>query len=252
MAAGTGDNMAAALGLGLRAGDVVVSLGTSGVVFAVSDNPANDPTGSVAGFADASGRFLPLVCTLNATKVTEWARRLLGVDHAGLDALAMGAAPGAGGLTLLPYLDGERTPNRPGASGVLSGIRSDTSPEHVARAAFEGVGCSMFDAFDALSAQVATDGRVFLVGGGARSAAYRQIIADLFGRPVLVPVDDEAVAAGACVQAAAMLEQIEPADVAARWSASDPTAFTTVVPGPGAEATERIRAAYADRRDREA
>ena len=117
VAPGTGDNMAAALGIALGPGDVAISLGTSGTVFAVSATPTFDETGAVAGFADASGRFLPLVCTLNATKVTDAIARLLGVDHAGLDALALDAHAGAGGVVLVPYFDGERTPDRPDATG---------------------------------------------------------------------------------------------------------------------------------------
>src|SRR5205085_11974027 len=124
---GTGDNMAAALGLGLRPGDLVLSFGTSGTAFAVSDHPSADPSGTVAGFADATGRFLPLVCTLNATKVTDAVARLLGVDHERFDALALAAPPGAGGLTLVPYFDGERTPDRPDATGTLTGLRSDVT-----------------------------------------------------------------------------------------------------------------------------
>ena len=184
---GTGDNMAGALGVGLRPGDVAISIGTSGTVYAVSDTPTADPSGIVAGFADATGRHLPLVCTLNATKVTDAVARLLGVDHDGLDALALAAAPGAGGLSLLPYLDGERTPDRPTATGVLAGLRSDVTREQVARAAVEGVVCGLLDGLDALGAWAPVDGRVLLGGGGAHSAAYRHVLADLCGRPVVVP-----------------------------------------------------------------
>nr|MBA3288369.1 xylulose kinase [Acidimicrobiia bacterium] len=145
VAPGSGDNMAGAMGIGLRPGDVAVSLGTSGTVYAVSDRPTGDASGAVAGFADATGRFLPLVCTLNATRVTDAVRRLLGVDHGTLDELARAAAPGAGGLVLLPYLDGERTPNRPEATGVLAGLRTDVTREQLARAAFEGVVCGLLD-----------------------------------------------------------------------------------------------------------
>ena len=152
VAPGTGDNMAGALGVGLRSGDVAVSIGTSGTVYSVSDSPTADPSGFVAGFADATGRHLPLVCTLNATKVTDAAARLLGVDHAAFDELVFAANPGAGGLTLLPYLDGERTPDRPSATGVVTGMRSDVSREQLARAAVEGVVCGLLDGLDALSA----------------------------------------------------------------------------------------------------
>ena len=168
VALGTGDNMAGALGLGLRPGDIAISLGTSGTVFAVSPTPTCDPSGAVAGFADASGRYLPLVCTLNATKVTDAVARLLGVDHPGLDALALSAEPGAGGATLLPYFDGERTPNRPTARGTLAGLTAAVSREDVARAAYEGVVCGLLDGLDALRAvDVRTDGRCFVIGGGA-------------------------------------------------------------------------------------
>ncbi len=217
-ATGTGDNMAAALGLGLRPGDVVVSLGTSGTVFAVSDTPTSDAAGSVAGFADATGRFLPLVCTLNATKVTDSVASWLGVDLVTLDAMAAAVPPGAGGVTLLPYLDGERTPNRPDARGTLSGLSTSTTREQIARAAFEGVVCGMLDGLDALAAAgVAVGGQLFVIGGGARSQVYPQVVADLTQRAVTLLEDDELVAHGACVQAAARLTGASIADVQVGW-----------------------------------
>ena len=199
---GTGDNMAAALGLGLRPGDLALSLGTSGTAFTVSDQPSADPSGTVAGFADATGRYLPLVCTMNATKVTDAVARLLGVDHERFDDLALEAPAGASGLVLVPHLDGERTPNRPGATGTLAGLRSDVTPAQLARAAVEGVVCNLLHAAEPLGR--ATDGRVFLIGGAARSPAYRRVVADLTGRAILVPPEEELVAAGAAVQAAAV------------------------------------------------
>ena len=247
---GTGDNMAAALGMGLGPGDVAVSIGTSGTVYAVADRPTADATGAVAGFADATGRYLPLVCTLNATKVTEAVARLLGVRLDELNDLALSEPPGAGGLVLLPYLDGERTPNRPGATGVLAGLRSDVTRAQVARAAFEGVVCGLLDGLDALAAQCTVDaGRLVLVGGGARSPAYRQILADLSGRAVHVAAEAEHVAAGAAVQAAAVLHQRPAAELVAAWGLA---AGDEVEPGPGATAATDVRAAYAARRDREA
>jgi hypothetical protein len=165
VACGTGDNMAAALGLGLAPGVAVLSLGTSGTAYAVCDLPTADPSGAVAGFADASGSFLPLACTLNATKVTDAFARLLGVDHAEFDRLALAAPAGAGGLTLLPYFDGERTPNLPKSTGLLAGLRSDASREQIARAAVEGVVCGLLGALDALGAQAPLEA-VRLVGGG--------------------------------------------------------------------------------------
>jgi xylulokinase len=213
-------------------------------VYSVSDEPTADPSGIVAGFADATGRYLPLVCTLNAAKVTEAVRRLLAVEHEAFDELALAAAPG--GLTLLPYLDGERTPDRPAATGVLAGIRSDVSREQLARAAVEGVICGLLDGLDALTAFAPTGGRLSLLGGGARSRAIRQVLADLSGRPVLVPHGDEQVAAGACVQAAAVATGDEPADIADRWRLG---AGDLVEPGPAATASDDVRAAYAALRD---
>jgi xylulokinase len=215
VAAGTGDNMAAALGLGLRPGDLVLSLGTSGTAFTVSDQPAEDPSGTVAGFADATGRFLPLVCTLNATKVTDAVARLLGVDHDAFDHLALEAPPGAGGLVLVPHLDGERTPNRPGASGTLVGLRTDVRPALLARSSVEGVVCNLLEGADALGDLT---GRVYLVGGAARSAAYRRVVSDLTGRPVIVPSETELVAAGAAVQAAATQYGGDFASVSEAWN----------------------------------
>ncbi|MYB28166.1 MAG: xylulokinase [Acidimicrobiaceae bacterium] len=201
--AGTGDNMAAALGMGLGPGDVAVSLGTSGTAYAVSATPTHDATGAVAGFCDAAGAFLPLVCTLNATRVTDAVARWLGLDRGQFATAALSSPPGAGGAVMVPYLDGERTPNLPEAAGSLYGLGFDTSPADLARASHEGVVCALLDGVDALAeAGASVGGRLNLVGGGARSPAYRQIAADCWGAPVRVPDAEEAVATGACVQAA--------------------------------------------------
>ncbi|WP_440100242.1 xylulokinase [Streptosporangium sp. H16] len=203
LAPGTGDNMAAALGVGALPGDVVVSIGTSGTAFAVAAVPSADPTGSVAGFADATGRFLPLVATLNAARVLDAAARMLGVGLDELGRLALEAPSGAGGLVHVPYLEGERTPNLPDATGSLHGLTLATStPAHLARAAVEGMLCHLADAFDALGLDPA---RVLLIGGGARSEAVRRIAPAVFGRPVVVPEPGEYVADGAARQAAWLL-----------------------------------------------
>jgi xylulokinase len=215
VACGTGDNMAAALGVGLRRGDAVMSIGTSGTVYAVSDRPTADPTGAVAGFADATGRYLPLVCTSNAAKVIDAAARLLGVDHVEFDRLALAAEPG--GPIVLPYFDGERTPNRPTATGALGGLRSDVTREQFARAAIDGVVCGLLDAYDALTAVATVSGRLLLVGGGARSVALQRAVAGLVDNAVVVSDTTEAVATGAAVQAAATLEQIDHEVVQERW-----------------------------------
>jgi xylulokinase len=237
VAPGTGDNMAAALGLDAQPGDVVVSLGTSGTAFAVSDTPTHDPSGAVAGFADATGTFLPLVCTLNAAQVLDVVRRMLGVDHASFDRLALDTDPGAGGLTLLPYLAGERTPNRPDATGQISGLTlSNGTPGSLARAAVEGMLCGMADAVDALVAQGVPIGRVILIGGAARSAAVAAIAPQILGRPVLVADPGEYVADGAARQAArTWLGEVA-------WA---PTAGTWVE----APATPHVRERYAALRD---
>lgn len=212
---GTGDNMAAALGLGLGAGDASLSIGTSGTAFMVSDTPTADALGEVAGFADATGRFLPLVCTSNAAKVIDAVARLLGTDHDEFDRLAGDA--GSGGPVLLPYLDGERTPNRPDATGVLTGLRSDVTRAQVARAAVDGVACGLVDALDALHRCGLHPERVVLTGGGARSQAMCRTLAGMIEAPTVVTTLDEAVAAGAAVQAAAAYEGVEHAVIQRRW-----------------------------------
>jgi xylulokinase len=185
---------------------VVVSLGTSGTVFAVSETPAADATGLVAGFADATGNFLPLACTLNATRIFDSTAALLGVTLAGLTELALHAPAGSDGLTLVPYFEGERTPNLPLATGSLHGatLASYTRP-NLARAAIEGVVCSLADGLAALQAQGVTAGRIILVGGGAQSEAVQQVAASVFGLPVVLPEPGEYVANGAARQAAAVL-----------------------------------------------
>ncbi|MBC7372626.1 MAG: xylulose kinase, partial [Frankiales bacterium] len=243
VAAGTGDNMGAALGLGAVAGDVVVSLGTSGTAFAVHDRPVADTTGVVAGFADATGVFLPLVATMNAARVLTATASLLGTDLAGLDALAQQAPAGAGGLVLLPYLDGERTPDRPDATGTLRGMtRASMTPAHLARAAVEGMLCGLADAVDALVRQGVTPQRVLLIGGAAQSTAVRAVAASLFGIPVLVPAPMEYVALGAARQAAGVLA----GGLLPDW------VLPTSVSEPGDPAAgSRVRAAYAIARERE-
>nr|WP_221634572.1 xylulokinase [Nocardioides luti] len=207
---GCGDNAGAALGLGAGPGDVVVSIGTSGVVSAVSEVPAADATGAVAGFADATGRFLPLVATINAGQVLSATCRLLGVDFEELSRLALTVPPGAGGLTLVPYLQGERTPDRPTATGSLHGLTLETmEPAHLARAAVEGLLCGLADGLDALVGQGSEVGRVLLVGGGAASAAVRTVAATVFPAPVHCPPAAEYVARGAARQAAWSLSGAE-------------------------------------------
>jgi xylulokinase len=201
--AGLGDNAAAALGLAAEDGDVVVSIGTSGVVSAVSQHPVHDGGGFVAGFADGTGRFLPLVCTLNGARVLDAVATMLRVDHDEFSRLALSAKPGSDGLALVPYLDGERTPNRPDATGALHGLRmSNATPANLARAAVEGLLCALADGIAQLTCHGVALRRVLLVGGGARSPAVRKIAPAVFGVPVIAPRPAEYAALGAARQAA--------------------------------------------------
>jgi xylulokinase len=203
LGAGAGDNAAAALGIGAGPGDCLVSLGTSGVVSAVGDAAPHDATGLVAGFADATGRQLPLVCTLNGAPVLASVARMLGVDFDELDRLALLAPVGAEGLTLVPYFDGERSPNLPDAQGALHGVTSrNLLPANVARSAVEGLLSSIAYCIDQIIGQGIDVRRVILVGGGARSEAVRRIAPAILGRPVHVPTPAEYVALGAARQAA--------------------------------------------------
>jgi xylulokinase len=203
LAPGTGDNMAAALGLGLEPGEVAVSIGTSGTAFAVTDIAAADPSGAVAGFASATGSFLPLVCTVNAGLVLAAAAAMTGTDLAGLAARALTAPPGACGVAVLPYFDGERTPNLPLATGVITGLTTaNGTPQNLARAAVEAVLCSLADAAHLLGVKPR---RILLIGGGARSEAVCALAPGIFGADVEVPEPREYVALGAARQAAWVL-----------------------------------------------
>ncbi len=211
LGAGAGDNAGAALGLGATAGDVVVSIGTSGTVFAVTPDPTADATGTVAGFADGSGLFLPLVATLNAARIMDSIAGLLGVDHTELGRLALEAEPGAGGLVLQPYFEGERTPNLPTATASLFGMTlGSTTRPNLARAAIEGMLCGLADGLDAVRAQGVSAERVLLIGGAAQNTAVQRIAAQVFDARVVVPEPGEYVASGGAVQAAWALNGSRP------------------------------------------
>lgn len=214
IAAGAGDNAAAALGIQAEPGDVVVSLGTSGTAFAVSTTPTHDASAAVAGFADATGLYLPLVCTLNAARILDAATRILGKTHDEVGKLALESTPGAHGLTLLPYFEGERTPNRPTATGAFSGMNlANSNPADMARAMIEGMLCGLVDAVDALEKLGVGVKRILLIGGAAKNPAVASIASALFGREVLVPPAGEYVADGAARQAAWALSGQESAPI---------------------------------------
>jgi xylulokinase len=203
IAGGAGDNAGAALGIQAEPGDVIVSLGTSGTAFAVSKTPTHDASGQVAGFADASGQFLPLVCTLNAARILDAATRILGISHDEVGQLALTTDAGAHGLSLLPYFEGERTPNRPNAKGVFSGMNlANSNRADIARAMIEGMLCGLVDAVDALEKLGVGVQRILLIGGAAKNPGVAPIASALFGREVLIPPAGEYVADGAAKQAA--------------------------------------------------
>ncbi|MCP2245819.1 xylulokinase [Lentzea aerocolonigenes] len=236
LGAGAGDNAAAMLGVGGGA-DVVVSLGTSGVVTATSEVRASDASGIVAGFADATGRYLPLACTLNAARVLDATARMLGVDLATLSSLALSAKPGAEGVVMVPYLEGERTPNLPDATGALHGLTlTNATPANIARAAVEGMLCGLAVGLDALAEQGADVTGVRLVGGAAVSPAVREIAPVVFGVPVTVPAPGEYVADGAARQAAWTLAG---GATPPEWTLAESRRYE-------ADAVPEVRARYAD------
>ncbi|MGW6054900.1 xylulokinase [Streptomyces sp. NPDC055189] len=214
VAPGTGDNAAAALGLGLLPGTPVLSLGTSGTVYAVSGRRPADPTGTVAGFADARGDWLPLACTLNCTQAVDRVAALLSLDREAVEA--------GGAVTLLPYLDGERTPDLPHASGLLHGLQHDTTPGQVLQAAYDGAVHSLLGALDlVLDTDADRSAPLLLIGGGARGTAWQDTVRRLSGRAVQVPEAKELVALGAAAQAAGLLTGEDPAAVARRWGTAE-------------------------------
>lgn len=245
---GTGDNMAAALGLGVDAGMPVVSLGTSGTAYMVSTTPTGDPTGTLAGFASADGRFLPLAATLNCTLATDRVARWLGLDRADVadrdrDPDASGDGDGSNGPLFLPWFDGERTPNIPEASGALIGLRHDTTPQQILGAAYIGAAASLLDAVDRLadaSSGVADDAPLTITGGGAKGAAWISTFQRLSPRPLRVIADVEAVALGAAAQAAAVLAGTNVATVRDGWRSVIDAEHDGR--GDGAHDLERVRA----------
>jgi xylulokinase len=240
---GTGDNMAAALGLGIDEGDTVISLGTSGTVYSVTPVGVQDASGAINGYADATGRFMPMVTTLNAAKVTDCFRRLLGVTNQEFDSLAL-ERPANDSLILVPYLDGERTPDLPNATGRLLNLRSNSTRAEVARAAVEGVLCGLLEGLDLLIKHgMRFDRHFILTGGAARSKAFRQILADLTGEPIWVATITEAAAAGAGVQAAAVLYGEPVSKIAKAWAPKLELAAEPELEFPREEVRARYRTA---------
>ena len=211
LSAGGGDNMCSAIGVGiLEPGPVVVSLGTSGTAFAYRDQPALDPRGEAAAFCDSTGGWLPLICTLNCTGATDWVREMMGLDHDGFEVALTQADAGCGGLSFLPYLDGERTPDLPSASGTFAGLHSTHRPSDLVRAVTEGVTFGLRYGLEALRRAGVTPREVTLVGGGAASDAWAQLCADVLELPVRRPTVEEAAARGAALQARWVVDGVAP------------------------------------------
>ena len=235
---GTGDNMAAALGIGAAPGELVISLGTSGTAFAVSEHPTADETGEVAGFADATGRFLPLACMLNCTRVVDIVAALLCIERETALDRAAATEPGAAGLLLMPYLAGERTPNLPRATGSVLGLTpSSATPEHLLRAALDGVAAGLAYCVEALARLDVRAPAVTLVGGGSQHAAWRQAVADATGLTVTVRGGGEHAARGAALQAAAVALGEPIAATVGRWR---PPVVAETAPRPGMREAFRL------------
>lgn len=244
VAPGGGDQHAGYLGLGLTDGDQYFGIGTSGVVATSSRRPVFDTSGMVDGVADLTGGYLPLVSTLNAARVGELAARLLGVDLAGLEELAL-AAGETQGPVLVPFFDGERKPDRPDARGTFVDITSHTTREELARSFVEGPLLSLLSGRESLRAcGVELNAGITAVGGGARSRATRQLLADLSGEEVITLDAEEATARGACVQAAAVAAGGDTAaliDLAKRWK---PAVRAAATPRETARDRSALRARF--------
>lgn len=225
VSAGGGDNMMAAIGTGnVQPGAVTASLGTSGTIFACADAPAVDPEGEIAAFCDSNDHWLPLLCTMNVTVATELFRTMFSWDHTRMDQAIMSVAPGADGLLFLPYLQGERTPNLPGGCGVLHGMNSsNTTAAHIARAVMEGVTLGMAYGLRRMEQLGVRPDVIRLTGGGRKSPVWRQICADIFDRPVVVPRSAEGAALGAAIQALATAQGDTVAGLAGRCAPIEST-----------------------------
>jgi xylulokinase len=231
--------MGAALGIGAATGEMVISLGTSGTAYSVSERPTSDPTGMVAGFADATGRFLPLTCMLNCTRVVDVFAGLFGLETVEALELAGSVDAGADGLLLVPYLGGERTPNLPDATGEIFGVTyQNLTPGTVIRAAVDGVAAGLTLCVEALASLGISAPEIVLVGGGSRHATWQRAIAGATGLPVTVREGGEHVARGAAVQAAAVVRNETVAALSKRWR---PDVVTVVEPSPGEAAAYQFQ-----------
>jgi D-xylulose kinase len=211
VSAGGGDNMMGAIGTGnVRPGVLTVSLGTSGTIYAFSAAPVVDPKGEIAAFCDSTGNWLPLLCTMNVTVATELARGMFGLTTAGLNEAVSATPAGAEGLMLIPYFEGERTPDVPNGTGVWFGSNAhNATAGHFCRAAMEGATLGLNYGFRRLRELGVGATEVRLTGGGSKSPVWRQLCADVFGVAVVCTTEPEGAALGAALQARWMLSRQE-------------------------------------------
>jgi xylulokinase len=248
VSAGGGDNMMGAIGTGnVREGVVTLSLGTSSTVYSFHDAPVLDATGNVAPFCSSSGGWLPLVCTMNATNVVTQTLQTLGRTVHDIEAALSKTTTGSGGLVFLPFLNGERTPDLPDARGALSGISANNfTPENLIRAAIEGVSFGILNGLDLIQ-KGAPVNRILVIGGGSRSAAWRQLLADASGATVEVPVEEEAGCLGAAIQAIYLQATLSGAP---RSFAEIAARHVKVEPSRSASPNPALVAAYRQARER--
>jgi xylulokinase len=248
VAAGSGDNMMGAIGTGnVAPGICTVSLGTSGTIYSYSPSPLTDPRGEIAGFCDATDAWLPLLCTMNATNVTELWKSVLGLDNRGRDELAARAPAGSGGLLFLPFVDGERVPVLPGASAVFFGLnRTNLAPAPMTRAVMEGILFNLGYGLGRLRELGISPTEIRATGGGSQSRFWLRLAADIFQVPVVTLAESEGAAFGAALQAIwtwrnARGEKVEIETL---------TRTLVQTSGPAVEPDPGNRAVYAERQER--
>ena len=241
VATGGGDNMCAAIGVGaVEPGAVVMSLGTSGTVFGSSRTVAIDPLREVSEFCSSTGDWMPLACVLNCTLPIDWVMGLFGYDRAAFEAAVRSTPAGSHGVRFGPYLDGERTPNRPRAAWELLGLRAGHRPDDICRAVLEGVTAGLASAVKAYERTGATTETITLVGCGARSGLRGQLLADWLGFRVARPAVAEAAALGAARQVAHVVD-----GAPLQWTPPIETAWEPT----GAAAVAEIAARYLESKD---
>lgn len=249
VSSGGGDNMIGAIGTGAVAdGVMTMSLGTSGTLYGYSDKPVVDPEGNIAAFCSSTGGWLPLLCTMNCTVSTEVMRKLLKVGVEQIDELAGAAEAGSGGLIMLPYFNGERTPNFPNGKGTLTGMDMDNVTEaNIIRCSMEAAIFGMKIGLDSFVKLGFNPSEIILTGGGSKSLKWRQIAADILQTPVVVTDNAEAAAMGGAVQALWSYNHIHKGETDLKVLTDTHCSGTEVLryePGPEAVKYEKVYEKY--------